>query len=166
MKMYVWMFLKPTLVLFVGGEIVENDVELAIREGDSDAVHEAEELDTAAALGVRCNDPPGGDFERCEQGRGTVPFVIMALAGQGASVRQLQIALRPLQCLDRRLLVDTENNRLGGRINVETDHIGGFRGKFGVVALAPGLAGGKVDIVFAQKAPDILNVNIAQGLGQ
>ena len=26
------------------------------------------------------------------------------------------------------LLVDTENNRVGGRINVETDHIGGFCG--------------------------------------
>ena len=95
-----------------------------------------------------------------------MPFVNMALAGQGASVRQLQIPLRPLQCLDRRLLVDTENNRLGGRIDVKTNHIGGFRGKFGIVALAPGLAGGKVDIVFAQEAPDILNVNIAQALGQ
>src|SRR5215216_2302285 len=27
--------------------------------------------------------------------------VVVAMAGQGASVRQLQIALRPLQCLDR-----------------------------------------------------------------
>ena len=36
---------------------------------------------------MRGNDPAGGDFERCEQGRGAVPFVIMALAGQGASVR-------------------------------------------------------------------------------
>ena len=29
------------------------------------------------------------------------------------SIRQLQIALRPFQGLDRRLFVDTENNRLG-----------------------------------------------------
>lgn len=56
-------------------------------EGGDDAAHEAEEPDTTAALGMRGNDPAGGDFERCEQGRGAVPFVIMALAGQGASVR-------------------------------------------------------------------------------
>ena len=108
----------------------------------------------------------GGDFERGEQGRGAVPLVVVALAGQGASVRQLQIALRPLQGLDRRLFVDTENNRLGGRIDIKADHIGGFRRELGVVALAPGFAGGKVDIVLAQEAPDILNVNVAQCLGQ
>ena len=38
-----------------------------------------------------------------------VPFVIMAPAGQGASVRQLQIPLRPLQCLDRELHVILDN---------------------------------------------------------
>ena len=69
MKFYVWMFLKPALILFVGGEIVENDMELAIPKGGDDAVHEAEELDTTAALGMRGNDPAGGDFERCGQGR-------------------------------------------------------------------------------------------------
>src|SRR6266852_211706 len=35
-----------------------------------------------------------------------------------------------------------------------------------VVALAPRLAGGKIDIVLAQEAPDILNINVAQGFGQ
>jgi hypothetical protein len=60
----------------------------------------------------------------------------VALPGQGAPVRQLQIALRPLKSLDRRLFVDTENNRFGGRIDVKADHIGGFRHERGVVALA------------------------------
>jgi hypothetical protein len=39
---------------------------------------------------------------RCEQCRGAMPLVVVALPGQGASVWQLQIALRPLQGLDRR----------------------------------------------------------------
>ena len=94
-----------------------------------------------------------------------MPLVVVALPGQGASVRQLQIASRPLQGLDRRLFVDTENNRFGGRIDVKADHIGGFRHKRGGVALAPRLAGSKVNIVLAQEAPDILNLNVAQGLG-
>lgn len=94
------------------------------------------------------------------------PLVVVALPGQGASVRQLQVALRPFQRLDRRLLVGTQNDRLGRRIDVKADHIGGFRRKLRVIALAPGLAGRKVDIMLAQEAPDILNINVAQGLGQ
>ena len=166
METDVGVFLEPALVLLMGVEIVEDDVKLAIREGGNDAVHEAEELDTAAPLGMRRDDPSGGHFERCEQGRGAVPLVVVALAGQGAAVRQLQITLRPLQGLDRRLFVDTENNGLGGRIDIKADHIRGFRHERGVVALAPRLAGGKVDIVLAQEAPDILNINVAQYLGQ
>ena len=62
---------------------------------------------------------------------------------------QLQIALGSLQGLDRRLLVDTQNDRLGRRVNIEADQVGGFRRKRGIVALAPGLAGGKIDPVLA-----------------
>ena len=91
-----------------------------------------------------------------------MPLVIVALAGQGASVRELQVALRPLQRLDRRLLIDTENDRLGRRVELETDHVGRFRRELRVIALAPGLAGSQIDVVFAQKAPNILNVNILQ----
>ena len=89
-------------------------MELAIREGGKEAVHEAEKLHTPPPLGMRGNDRSSGDFERCQQGRGAVPLVVAAVASQGTSIRQLQIALRPFQCLNRRLLVDAENNRLGG----------------------------------------------------
>ena len=41
------MFLKPTVALLVGVEVVEHDMKLAIRVGGSDLVHEAEKLDTA-----------------------------------------------------------------------------------------------------------------------
>jgi hypothetical protein len=40
------------------------------------------------------NDLAGGDFEGRKQGRGAVSPVAVALAGQGTSVRQLQVALR------------------------------------------------------------------------
>ncbi len=79
---------------------------------------------------------------------------------------ELQIALRALQRLDRRFLIDTENNRLGGRIDVEADHLCSFRRELEVVALAPGFAGGEVDVVLSQETPDILNVNVVQCLGQ
>ena len=37
-----------------------------------------------------------------------MPLVVVALARQGAPVRELQIPLGPLQCLDRRFFIDTE----------------------------------------------------------
>src|SRR6516225_11861396 len=151
MEVDVWMFLEPAIALLMGVEIVEDDVQLAIREGGNHAVHEAEELDTAPALGMLGNNHAAGDFERCKQGRGAVPLVIVTLAGQGASVRELQVALRPLQCLDRRFLIDTENNRLGRRVDIETDQVGRFRRELRVIALAPGLAGSQIDIVLAQE---------------
>ena len=116
MEVDVWMFLEPAIALLMGVEIIEDDVQLAIREGGNHAVHEADELDTAPPLGMLGNNLPAGDLERGKQGRGAVPPVIMALARQGASVWQLQIALRPLQRLDRRFFIDTEDNRPGGSI--------------------------------------------------
>src|SRR3984957_5029662 len=166
MEMDVGVLLEPVLVLLMGVEVVEDDVQLAALEGGDEPVHEAEELDPAAPFRMRRDDPAGGDLESCKQGRGAMPLVVMALSGQGASVWQLQIALCSLQGLDRRLLVDTQNNRLGGRIDIEADHVGGFRRKRGVVALAPGLAGGEIDPMLAQEAPNILNVNVAKGSGQ
>src|ERR1700746_725577 len=109
-------FLKPAIAFFVGVEIIEDDVQFAVREGGNHAVHEAEKLDTGATLGMLGNNLPVGDLKRGKQGRGAVPPVIMALARQGASVRQLQIALRPLQRLGRSFFIDTEDNRPGGSI--------------------------------------------------
>src|SRR5437764_1676264 len=43
----VGVFLEPALVLLMGIEIVEDNVKFAVRKGCNDAVHEAEELDTA-----------------------------------------------------------------------------------------------------------------------
>src|SRR2546426_11758302 len=50
--------------------------------------------------------------------------------------------------------------------DVETNNIGGFGRKVRVVALTPGLASREVNLVAAQEPPDILDVNIAQRLGQ
>jgi hypothetical protein len=54
---------------------------------------------------MRRDDLSGGDFERCKQRRRAVALVVVALAGQGAAIGQLQIALRSLQSLDRWLFV-------------------------------------------------------------
>jgi tripartite-type tricarboxylate transporter receptor subunit TctC len=50
-----------------------------------------------------------------------------------------------------------EDNGLLGRGDIETDNAGGFGRKVRVVALAPGLASLKIDLVAAKESPDILN---------
>src|ERR1700758_4969400 len=95
-----------------------------------------------------------------------MPLVIVALAGQSAAIGQLQITLRSLQSLDRGLLVHAQHNGLRGRGDIQADNIRGFGRKVRVVALTPGLASREVNLVAAQEPPDILDINIAQRLGQ
>ena len=91
-----------------------------------------------------------------------MPFVVVAVPCQGASVRQFQIALRPFQGLDRRLLIDTENNRVFGRRHIKTDHIGGLCRKIRIVALAPAFAPGQINLLFTQRPPNVLHIDVAQ----
>src|SRR5215218_8141227 len=100
---------------------------------------------------------PVATSKAAKQRRGAVALVIVAVAGQRSAVRKLQISLCPLQRLDRGLFVDADDDRILGRRHVQPDHVGGLGGKFGIVALAPGFAPGKVDLVGAQEAPDILD---------
>src|ERR1700691_1917828 len=115
---------------------------------------------------MRGDDFPRGDLERGKQRRRAMSGVVVALAGQSAPVWQLQIALRPLQSLDRRLFIDAQNNRFGGSVHIKADDIGGLGGELGIVALAPGLARRQIDLVVPQTAPDILNVDVTQRLSQ
>ena len=115
---------------------------------------------------MRCNDLSGGDFKRRKQRRRAVTLVVVALAGQGAAVGQLQIALRSLQSLDRGLFVNAKHDGPLGRGDIEANDIGGFGRKVRIVTLTPGLASHEVNLAVAQETPDILDIDIAQRLGQ
>jgi hypothetical protein len=82
------------------------------------------------------------------------------------AVRKLQISLGTLQRLDRGLLIDADDDRVLGRRHVQADHVGGLGGELRFVALAPGFAPGEVDLLGAQEAPDILDIDIAEPRGQ
>src|SRR6266851_10037517 len=103
---------------------------------------------------MRRDDLSGGDFKRRKQRCRAMPLVVVALARQGAAIGQLQIALRSLQSLDRRLFVHAEHDGLLGRGDIEANNIGGFGRKVRVVALTPGLANREVNLVAAQETPD------------
>src|ERR1700685_1202597 len=85
--------------------------------GDN-AVHEVEELDAPPPLLVSRRHLAGGHLEGGEQRRGAVALVIVAMTAQRSAVRHFQIALCPLQCLDRGLFIDADDNRILPRCHV------------------------------------------------
>src|SRR5665213_1308391 len=160
------MALEPELIFLVGVEIVEHDMNVLAWIGGNDAVHELKELDATAALLMRGGHRPSGDFECGKQRRSAVPLIVVALAGQGAAVRQLQIALRPLQRLDGGLFIDTDDNGILRRGAIEANKPRSFGGKFRVVALAPRLSSGQVDLLSPKKTPDVLHADIFERVSQ
>ena len=111
-------------------------------------------------------DRAGGDLEGGEQRGRAAPLVFVGLAVERAAIGQLEIALRPLEGLDRRLLIDREDDRMVGRIEVEADDVGGLGGELGVARETPGFAPGEVDPLRPQKAPDVLVADVAEFLGE
>src|ERR1700730_17349582 len=93
MKLHIGVRLEPMFVFLVGVEVVEDDVKLAIRKSRGDAVHEVEKLDAATPFRMSRDDLSGGDFERRKQCCGAMPLIVVALAGQGAAVALVVLAL-------------------------------------------------------------------------
>ena len=140
-------------------------MDVAIGVIGHDLVHEVEELDTAPPTVVAGPDLAGSHVERGKEGGRAVPGIVMAVSGEGAAVLELEIALRPFQGLDVRLLVDREHESALGRIKIEADDLRGLGDEIGIVALAPGLPPVEVDLLGPQEAPDILVADVAQSLG-
>jgi hypothetical protein len=70
----------------VGLEVVEHDVDLAIRVIGHDRVHEVEELDPSPSPVVSRLDLARGNVEGGEECRGAVPLIVVAVSRQRASV--------------------------------------------------------------------------------
>ena len=129
-------------------------------------VHEVEELEAAPALGMLGLDRAGGDLESGKQRGRAAPLVFVCLAVERAAIGQLEIPLRPLQGLNRRLFIDREEDRMVGRIEVEADDVRSLGGKLGVARETPGFAPGEIDPLRPQKAPDVLVADVAEFLGE
>jgi hypothetical protein len=113
-------------------------------------------------LGVRRNDAPGGDFERCKQRRGAVPLVI---GGSGRSRRVHSAAsnrLVPTPIRESKASHQHKERSPWHAGNVEAHHIDRFRSKFSVVALATGFTD-QIDVVLTQKAPNIIETPRTSG---
>src|SRR3981189_74607 len=164
---HVGMALEPAVVLgLVGIEVVEDDMDGGGRMGGDYVVHEIEEFDAPPAAFMGGGDLAGGHLEGGKQRRGAIALIVVTVTGQSPTVRKLQISLGALQSLDRGFLIDADDDRVLGRRHVQTDHVGGLGRELRIVALAPGFAPGEVDLLGAQEAPDILDVDVAEPRGQ
>ena len=162
-EMNVFVASQPAPALgLVGVEVVEDDVDLALGMGGHDPVHEVEKLDPPPALVVARHHLAADDIEGGEQGRGAVALVVVRPAAEGAAVRQLEITLGAFERLDVRLLVDSNDQRTLRRVEIEPDNLGRLGGKLGILADAPTLAPGQIDLLRPQETPDILFVHLAQ----
>lgn len=167
MEMHVLVSLQPHVAFWlVGREIVENDMDFALRMRGDDMVHEVQELDPPAPLVVPSDDLAAGEIERREERRRAMPFVIVRLAGHGAPTGQLQIPLRAFKRLYRGLFIDGKHNGVVRRRHVEADDVGRLRGKVRIVADAPRLAAAKIDLLGSQETPDMLNMDVTERPGQ
>ena len=76
-----------------------------------------------------------------------------------------QPCARSFERLDRRLLVNAQNNRIFWRRHVQASHIGSLCPKIRVITLAPARASAEIDFLLAQRTPNILHAGIAGFLG-
>ena len=92
-------------------------------------------------------------------------FVIVRLAGDGAPIGQLQIALRAFERLKSTVFRRPQARSRCRARHVEPNDLGGLGRKFRVIALTPGFAPRQVDLLGAQETPNILHMNVAKPLG-
>src|ERR1700677_601101 len=84
----------PVFFGLVSIQVVQHDVDVAVRVGGYNLIHEIQKLSPPPAMVMACDDLPGSDVESRKQGRGPVPLVPVAEAIQRLAVGEAQPALR------------------------------------------------------------------------
>jgi hypothetical protein len=118
---------------FVGGEIVEDDVNVLPRGAQGyDLLQEGNELTTGMASRGFAVDPTGGGVECGIQEEGSVPVILEAMTF-GASGGERKDGIETIQGLNGGLLIDTEHRRVLWRTQIEAEDVGGFGFELGIV---------------------------------
>jgi hypothetical protein len=119
------MLLQPSsyVRMFVGSVVIENDVQIQVlRSLGVDLFQKAQELRVLVSLLARANHLSGEHVQSREESGGTVSLVVVGYR-LAASLLHRQSRLGAVQSLDLGLLVHAKNQRLLGRIHIESDHV-------------------------------------------
>ena len=92
-------------------------------------------------------------------------LVLMTKTRQRLAIGQSDPTLRPFQGLNGWFFIDGQDERILGRIKIETHDVGGLARKLRVSGNAPTVAPFQFDALLAQNAPDLIRGNIGQLLG-
>ena len=157
---------EPAIVFgLVRVEVVQHHMELPAGMGGDHRVHEGEKLPPAPAVGVLGHRHlTGQHVERRKEGRGPVPFVLVADASNGGAVGEAQVPLSPLEGLDVRLLIDGEHHGVVGRVQIQADNVGGLGGKLRIGAQAPRPSALKLNPALPQDPPDVVLRHVPERL--
>src|SRR5271156_1350288 len=121
------------LGVLVGGVIVEDHMDRLVgRYLAFDGIEKADEFLVPVTLHAAPDDLAFPDVEGGEQGGGTVALVVVGHGG-AASFLHRQTGLGAIEGLDLALLVETEHDGVGWRIDIETDDLLELLGEFGIV---------------------------------
>src|SRR5437773_2387802 len=119
--------------VFVSGVVVNDRIDhLSLGKMRVDVIEKADELLMPVALHVATDDGAVENVEGGEQGGCAVAFVVVGHR-PGAARLHRQSRLGAVEGLDLALLVDRENDGVGGRIDVEADDVPELRGELRVV---------------------------------
>ena len=116
-----------------------------------DGVEEADELLMPVALHVAADDGAVEHVERGEQRGGAVALVVVGHR-PGAALLHRQARLGAVERLDLALLVDREDDGMGGRIDVEADDVLELLGELRVVRQLEGPDAVRRELVGLQDA--------------
>ena len=120
-----------------------------------DGVEEAHQFSVSMALHVAADDSAIENVEGGEQRRGAMAFVVVG-HGSGTALLHRQTGLGAVERLDLALLIDREDDGMGGRIDIEADDVAQLVDKFRV--------GGELELfqpvrLKAVRTPDALDGN-------
>ena len=124
-QMEAWMRFDPALHgrRLVGGIVVDDEMKIETSRGLLvDQLEKAQELAMAMTRHASSDHPAVEHVQRGEQGGGAVALVIVGHR-PGAPLLHGQSRLGAVESLDLALFVDTKDQRLVGRIEIEPDHV-------------------------------------------
>src|SRR6266511_3668002 len=117
----------------VRGIVVDDRVDrLSLGHVRVDLIEEADEFLMPMALHVAADNGAVEDSERGEQRGGAVALVVVRHRS-GATWLHRQSRLGVIERLDLALLIDREDDGMGGRVDIETDHIPELVGELRIV---------------------------------
>jgi hypothetical protein len=127
MKSYLGMTLKPFArrFIFMDVEVIQDNVQVTFGKCRHDIIHKPKEVGGGAPLLHVRQNLTAGDLQRCKKRLSAVPDVFIRPTAR-LLCSQRQKRLRPVQSLNAGFLIDTENQGIVGRVQVQTNYVQEF----------------------------------------